>query len=222
MKRALIVAAGLLVFATFLFAQGIPGSSSFYLAGNDPWWRPYNPQGQAFGVSVGTTRPVRTQGCNDCTPRPGELFLDMDGAADGGPQLEVYDNVNDEWNSFTDNDTSGVTIGTLSTVPKFGADDLADSTITDDGTTVGITVTNVDLVTAGLVFTTGGVVTGDAAVGITSASASDIVLTTGADTFTFSDAEELVPFLWEQNVGSATAGALEVIYVEVGYGVPID
>ena len=43
-----------------------------------------------------------------------------------------------------------------------------------------------------------------------------------AVSFTFSDAEELVPFLWEQNVGSATAGALEVIYVEVGYGVPID
>ena len=40
--------------------------------------------------------------------------------------------------------------------------------------------------------------------------------------FQFTGDEPVFPILWEQNIGSATAGALEVIYFELGYGVPID
>jgi hypothetical protein len=57
--------------------------------------------------------------------------------------------------TFDGTPVGGVTIGTLNAIPKFGAADLADSSITDNGTTV-------DMTTAGLAFTASGTVTSDA------------------------------------------------------------
>jgi hypothetical protein len=66
---------------TMLFAQG------------DPWWRPLSPHGQSAGVTYGTTAPS--------SPGQGEVWVDTDGAASGGPELNVWDHIAGSWTAAT-------------------------------------------------------------------------------------------------------------------------
>jgi hypothetical protein len=63
-KRVAIAGVLLAVAATLVFAQ--------YETGGDPWWRPKNPSGQSFGVTVGNALPT-----TELTA--GELAVDVDG-----------------------------------------------------------------------------------------------------------------------------------------------
>lgn len=63
----------------------------------DPWWRPLNPYGTSAGVTYGTQAPaLATTGQN---PAPGELWVDTDGASDGGAMLLVYNATAVAWQS---------------------------------------------------------------------------------------------------------------------------
>lgn len=72
----------------------------------DPWWRPMNPYGQSAGVGYGMTMPSVAAGGSD--PANGELFIDMDGAADGGPMLRIYKSVDTSWFDIPSIDTQTV------------------------------------------------------------------------------------------------------------------
>ena len=64
---------------------------------NDPWWRPLSPFGQSLGVTYGTVAPsLATTGMN---PAPGELWVDADGASDGGAALFVFNASAAAWQS---------------------------------------------------------------------------------------------------------------------------
>lgn len=63
----------------------------------DPWWRPLNPYGSSAGVTYGTQAPsLATTGQN---PAPGELWVDTDGASDGGAMLLTYNATAAAWQS---------------------------------------------------------------------------------------------------------------------------
>ena len=165
MRRRITLTAILLLLSTAVVLWGQSAQES-YDSGANPWWRVFGPGGQSYGVSYGTTRPT--------APQPGEIFVDMDGDGDSGAVIEIWDNVNAEWNQYSDNDTTSVTIGTLNTVVKFGAADLADSQITDDATTIDFTV-------ADLTFTNGGTITSDGNMFINAASGGTGVMLISAD-----------------------------------------
>ena len=139
-RKILFMSAAALGIAALMFAQQFE-----YHGDQDPWWRPLNPAGQSYGVTYGLTRPTN--------PANGEVFVDMNGATDSGPKLEIYDGVNAAWDSLGAAVAAGS--GTTNALIKFdSSDNLADSTITDDGT-------NVDMATASLIFKATSQIIGD-------------------------------------------------------------
>ena len=110
----------------------------------DPWWRPLNPAGSSAGVTYGTRLPsLATAGTN---PGPGELAVDTNGAANGGPALFVWNHVSGTW------DQAGFVFAGLGLTANFvtqtnaAGTGFADSTITDNG---------VDVVATGGLITSG-------------------------------------------------------------------
>ena len=122
-----------LTFTFVLMGLALVGVGLWAQPGLDPWWRPFNPQGQSPGFTAGEALPTTEL-------RTGEFALDVNAAADGGPLLYLRDQLNTEW------DIASFTLGTQNTVVKFGASSLVDSSITDDATNV---VATAGLFTAG-------------------------------------------------------------------------
>jgi hypothetical protein len=104
-------------------------TAAMVLGQGDPWWRPLSPQGQSYGITYGTTAPA--------SPGQGELWVDMDGSATGGPILNMWDHINDSWTSYTASVGSG-TANVLTRWDSAGTA-LVDSGWTDNGTTMSWT-----------------------------------------------------------------------------------
>lgn len=79
----------------------------------DPWWRPMNPMGTSAGVTYGSVAPsIATTGEN---PAPGEIWVDTNGAPDGGALIRIYNATAVAWQ------TTGTQIGVGETITFEGA-----------------------------------------------------------------------------------------------------
>jgi len=110
---------------SFVIVLLLVGVATAFVQIQDPWHRPLNPQGASAGITYGTAAPgLATTGTN---PGQGEVWMDTNGASDGGPIMMVYDHVNGVWDAQLNSYTL-----TNNYVTKFNGIELIDSSIIDD------------------------------------------------------------------------------------------
>jgi hypothetical protein len=115
-------------------ALSVLAASVMVVGQTDPWYRPMSPFGQSLGVGYGTVTP--TEANWGAAPANGELFIDMNAAADGGPALLIYSDASTSWMNPAGSLGAGETI-----IFEGATADAFETTLTVDDPTADHTIT---------------------------------------------------------------------------------